>query len=425
MQESRKEGFQMADKYGNNHNRWKNGWANMVNLSYEGKKSKQEVIEGTPLLPLTHVRPYGQEWWSGWHNLLVIGDNLLALKSFASNSEVRGKVRLIYVDPPFATNQEFRAGKERTSTISRSDKDQVAYADTKTGTEYLESVRERLFLAKELMADDGSIYLHIDTKIGHYVKVIMDEVFGQQHFINDIARIKSNPKNFEREGGGYGNQRDMVLFYAKGDHPVWNGAFKKYTKRQVEELFPKVDKEGRRYTTNPLHAPGETRNGATGGVWKVRGKELRPPKGRHWRYHPEVLEELEGKGLIEWSSTGNPRKVIYADDFIKKKTKVQDIWKFKDPLYPCYPTEKNLSMLKMIVKASSNPGDLVMDFYCGSGSTLVAAEEDGRKWIGVDNSQVAIEASLKRLLSIKKVSPFIVSRVGETPLSEALEKLVQ
>ena len=415
----------MAIKYEDSRNGRRNGWARLVNLSYEGKKSKQKIIEGTPLLPLTHIRPFGKEWWSGWQNMLIFGDNLHALKALSANTELKEKVRLIYVDPPFATNQEFRTGEDRTSTISRSDEDAMAYADTKTGTEYLESVRERFYMAKELLAEDGSIYVHIDTKMGHYVKIILDEVFGQGHFINDIARVKSNPKNFEREGGGYGNMRDMVLFYSKGAHPVWNGAFRKHTRQQILNLFPKIDKDGRRYTTNPLHAPGETRNGATGGVWHVRGIDLRPPKGRHWRYHPSVLDELEKKGLIEWSSTGNPRKIIYADDFLKKQTKVQDIWKFKDPLYPTYPTEKNLAMLKMIIKASSNPGDLVMDFYCGSGSTLIAAEQEGRRWIGVDNSMKAIEASVKRLLSIEKVSPFTLSKVGEAPLPETLQKILQ
>lgn len=268
------------------------------------------------------------------------------------------------------------------------------------------------------MADDGSIYVHIDWKMGHYVKVIMDEVFGPEQFINDMARIKCNPKSFGRKA--YGNIKDMILFYSKTDKYVWNDSTQDYTKEQIEKLFPKIDENGRRCTTNPLHAPGETVNGPTGQPW--RG--IRPPRGRHWRYPPEVLEELDKRGLIEWSKTGNPRKKIYADEHIKKKTKRQDIWEFKDPAYPSYPTEKNLEMLKVIVRASSNPGDIVMDCFAGSGTTMVAAEELNRRWIGTDNSPIAIEMSLKRLQTLKNLRPFKLYSY-ESPLPKSLQKIIQ
>jgi len=247
----------------------------------------------------------------------------------------------------------------------------------------------------------------------------MDEIFGEDHFINDIARIKCNPKNFPRKA--YGNIKDMILFYSKTDNYVWNESLEDYTEEEIRRLFPKIDKYGRRYTTNPLHAPGETKNGPTGQPW--RG--MLPPKGRHWRYPPEVLEQLDRQGLIEWSSTGNPRKKIYADEYIKKKKKRQDIWKFKDPAYPKYPTEKNLEMLKVIVKASSNPNDLVLDCFAGSGTTLVAAEQLGRRWIGADNSPLAIKTSLERLLALKRCRAFTLYNATGKPLPETLQKLVE
>jgi adenine-specific DNA-methyltransferase len=351
-------------------------------------------------------------------NMLIFGDNLQAMKMLIENPEIRGKVRLIYIDPPFATGQNFRYGNERVSHISSSNEDEIAYVDKFTRTEYLKFLRDRLVLMREILADDGSIYIHTDCKIGHYVKVLMDEIFGEEHFINDITRIKCNPKNFERKG--YGNIKDMILFYSKTNKYVWNGSLQEYTREQIKRLFPKVDKDGRRYTTNPLHAPGETKNGATGQPW--RG--ILPPKGRHWRYPPEVLEELDRKGLIEWSKTGNPRKKIYADEFIKKKTKRQDVWEFKDPPYPSYPTEKNLDMLKVIIEASSNPGDIVMDSFCGSGTTLEAAEELGRRWIGIDNSPIAIEVALKRLLSLKNYRAFALYNTSDEPLSDTIQKLL-
>jgi adenine-specific DNA-methyltransferase len=277
-----------------------------------------------------------------------------------------------------------------------------AYEDRIVGLEYIEFLRQRLLLLRELLADDGSIYVHIDWKMGHYVKVLMDEVFGQERFINDITRIKCNPKNFERKA--YGNIKDMILFYSKTERYVWNEPREDMTQEDIERLFPKFDEKGRRYTTTPLHAPGETRNGPTGQAW--RG--LTPPRGRHWRYSPDELDRLDALGLIEWSSTGNPRKKIYADEMLARGKKRQDIWEFKDPPYPLYPTEKNLEMLKVIVEASSNPDDIVLDCFAGSGTALVAAEELKRRWVGIDHSKVAIDTALRRLLSKKGCSAFVL-----------------
>lgn len=151
--------------------------------------------------------------------------------------------------------------------------------------------------------------------------------------------------------------------------------------------------KGKRYTATPLHAPGETTNGNTGRQWKG----LAPPKGRHWRYDPKVLDKLDKEGLIEWSKTGNPRKIIYADEAQAKGKRLQDIWEFKDTPYPIYPTEKNLKLLKTIIRASSNPGQIVFDCFCGSGTTLLAAYELERYWIGIDNSKVAIQTTINRL----------------------------
>jgi adenine-specific DNA-methyltransferase len=235
----------------------------------------------------------------------------------------------------------------------------------------------------------------------------MDKIFGEENFINHIVRIKCNPKNFSR--AGYGNIHDMILFYSKSKSYVWNEAREEFSEDEIRRLFPKVDKLGRRYTTTPLHAPGETRNGVTGLPW--RG--IKPPKGRHWRYPPEELDRLDREGLIEWSPSGNPRKIIYADEIIQKGKKRQDVWEFKDPPYPIYPTEKNLEMLKVIIQASSNPDDIVLDCFAGSGTTLVAAEALGRRWIGIDNSEIAIEVIQKRLSSMKKVSAFGLYKLKE------------
>jgi adenine-specific DNA-methyltransferase len=347
------------------------------------------------------VRSFGQSRLDDWKNMLILGDNLIALKILLKETKLIEKIKLIYTDPPFATNQEYKRGESRTSTVSPSIADKKAYDDRLIGAEYIEFLRKRLILLRDILADDGSIYVHINCKMGHYVKILMDEIFGQERFINDITRVKCNPKNFKRKG--YGNIKDMILFYSKTDSFVWNDPREEMTEEDIRRLFPKVDKTDRRYTTTPIHAPGETRNGPTGRSWKG----LKPPKGRHWRNSPDELNRLDKLGLIEWSSTGNPRKKIYADEALAKGKKRQDIWEFKDPSYPSYPTEKNLEMLQMIVEASSNPDDIVLDCFCGSGTTLIAAEELNRRWIGIDSSRIAIEMAQKRLLSLKDLSAFV------------------
>lgn len=391
-------------------------------LSYKGKESERRIL-AIPSVPIREIRTFRRHGKSideyAWVNMLIFGDNLPILKTLMNNPDVKGKVRLVYIDPPFSTAREFRCGISRASTISPTVEDKTAYEDKLVGAEYLEFLRKRLIFLKELLADDGTIYVHIDWRKGHYVKVLMDEIFGEDHFINDITRIKCNPKNFPRKA--YGNMKDMILFYSKTDKYVWNEAKEDYTEKEIRRLFPKIDKSGRRYTTNPLHAPGETKNGVTGMPWKGR----KPPKGRHWRYPPNELTKLDEAGLIEWSTTGNPRKKIYADEFIKRKKKRQDIWEFKDPAYPTYPTEKNLQMLKAIIGASSKLDDIVLDCFAGSGTTLVASEELGRRWVGIDNSPLAIETSLKRLLALKSYTPFAFYNATNEPLPQALQKVLQ
>ena len=322
-------------------------------------------------------------------NLLIEGDNIEGLNYLLHNRNFQQKIDLVYIDPPFATGSDFTITKERVSTVSHSRSGSVAYSDRLKGVEFVEFLRKRLVLLRELLSARGSIYLHIDYKIGHYVKVMMDEVFGMENFRNDITRIKCNPKNFNRIG--YGNMKDSILFYSKTSHPIWNEPREKYSAKDIEKLFPKTDQDGRRYTTVPIHAPGETERGNSNRPF--RG--MMPPKGRHWRTDVETLEQWDRDGLIEWSATGNPRKVVFADE--REGKRVQDIWEYKDPQYPVYPTEKNNRLLDLIIRTSSNPGSIVLDCFCGSGTTLKSAQQLNRNWIGIDQSEHAIRATVKKL----------------------------
>ena len=325
-------------------------------------------------------------------NMLIFGENLHVLKVLLTNFELKGKVDLIYIDPPFATNNNFTITNGRASTISNSKSGEIAYTDNLQGANFIEFIRERLILLRELLSEQGSIYLHIDYKIGHYVKIMMDEVFGIENFRNDITRIKSNPKNFNRIG--YSNMKDLILFYSKSEKPIWNEPRQAYTEKDLEKLFPKTDKNGKRYTTVPLHAPGETQNGNSSKPFKG----MKPPLGRHWRTDVETMEQWDAEGLIEWSSNGNPRKIIYAEE--REGKRVQDIWELKDPQYLVYPTEKNAELLDLIIKTSSNEDSYVLDCFCGSGTTLKSAYLQKRKWIGIDQSEHAINATKEKLNSL-------------------------
>lgn len=352
-------------------------------LYYPDKRTEAEILNSIPEVDLI------QRNTSDSLNLLIQADNLIALKYLLQKGGLAGKIDLIYIDPPFATNNTFTVSEGRANTISNSAGGTVAYTDTLKGYAFIEFIRERLILLKMLLSERGSIYLHTDYKMGHYLKVIMDEIFGIENFRNDITRIKCNPKNFTRKA--FGNIKDMLLFYSKSDNPIWNEPKTPYTEEDMERLFPKVDKDGRRYTTIPLHAPGETQNGKTAQPFKG----ILPPAGRHWRSEVAVLEQWDREGLIEWSDNGNPRKKIYFDE--QEGKRVQDIWEYKDPQYPTYPTEKNADLLDFIVKTSSDEGSIVLDCFAGSGTTLRAAHRNRRRWIGIDQSEVAIRATLQKL----------------------------
>ena len=345
-------------------------------------------------------------------NLLIKGENICGLHYLLNEKKLKGEIDLVYIDPPFATGGNFTITEGRASTISNSRNGDIAYSDKLTGSDFIEYLRARIILLRELLSHQGSIYLHIDYKIGHYVKVMMDEVFGTNNFRNDITRIKCNPKNFDRIG--YGNIKDLILFYTKTDKPIWNEPRQQYTEKDIERLFPKIDKQGRRYTTVPIHAPGETENGKS----NMPFKGIMPPQGRHWRTNVETLEKWDEAGLIEWSSTGNPRKIIYASD--REGKRVQDVWEFKDPQYPMYPTEKNADLLDLIIRTSSNPKSIVLDCFCGSGTTLKSAQINNRNWIGVDKSEQAIKSAIKKLATINDTLFSINTEYEYIDLNEVL-----
>lgn len=348
-----------------------------VSLVYDGKLTEEEILSGG-----SSDYPVFRSVNGGGENRFYYGDNLDVLLHLM-NSGYKERVRLIYIDPPFATASSF---------VNRDQ--EPAYSDFLCGGEYVEFLRERLIVMRELLADNGSIYLHLDGNMVFAMKLIMDEVFGEKNCRAFITRKKCSTKNYTKNT--YGNISDYILFYSKTEDYVWNRPFDPWDDEKMLEQYPCVDAAtGKRYKKVPIHAPG-TRNGETGKAW--RGKL--PPKGKHWQYTPEKLDALDAAGEIYWSPTGNPRRMVFCEP--DKGIPIQDIWlDYRDCVNQAqrttgYPTEKNYDMLKMIVGASSNPGDIVLDCFAGSGTALGAAFELERKWIGVDNSIESVKAVLKR-----------------------------
>ena len=347
-------------------------------LSYEGKKSLNEILSTPPGRYDYNPAYAGRDS----KNRLYHDDNLPVLSSLIQDDSVCGKVKLVYIDPPFATAGSFESRKQ-----------EHAYDDNLTGTAFVEALRERLVLIHQLLAKEGSLYLHLDERKIFYFRIILDEIFGKNNFRGFITRKKSNPKNYTRKT--YGNVADYILFYSKSDMYTWNRPFEQWDEARALKEYQYTEPDGRRFKKVPVHAPG-VRNGETGKEWKG----MLPPPGKHWQYLPSKLDEMDAKGEIYWSPTGNPRRKIYLEN--SPGIPVQNLWlEMRDAHnqnihVTGYPTEKNLLLLHRIIAASSNPGDLIMDCYSGSGTSLVAASDLGRNWIGVDRSNEAIKTTLHR-----------------------------
>ncbi len=346
-------------------------------LKYDGKLHASELIKELP------KQKYNKIFGNGDDNFLFNGDNLDVLKHLIHERKLKNKIKLVYIDPPYGTNSVFQSRNQKSS-----------YKDDLIGSHFIEFIRKRLILLRELLSDDGSIYVHLDNNMAFEIKLIMDEVFGAKNFKGFISRKKCSNKNYTKNT--YGNISDYLLFYSKSENYVWNRATLAWTEEKIKKEYPCIDEStGRRFKKVPIHAPG-VRNGETGKMWKG----MMPPKGKHWQYLPSKLDVFDENGDIYWSATGNPRRKVWFDE--NKGVAVQDIWTdVQDSVnqnikITGYPTEKNPNLLERIINASSNEGDYVLDCFAGSGTTLGVAGQLKRKWIGVDNSSEAIRNVFKR-----------------------------
>lgn len=315
-------------------------------------------------------------------NKLFYGENLSVLRDLVADDTICGKINLIYIDPPYSANAVFQTRQQ-----------EDAYTDLLKGDEYISFINTRLKLMRELLSENGSIFMHLDANMIFHVKVLMDTIFGKENFRGMITRQKCRPKNYTKKT--FGNISDYILYYSKSTNPIWNRPLAEWTDEKMLKEYQCVGEDGRRYKKVPIHAPG-TRNGSTGTEW--RG--MMPPPGKHWQYTPVKLDEFDARGEIYWSANGNPRRKVYwnADGGIP----IQDIWldcvdaSNQNTVITGYPTEKNPLILQRIIEAASNEGDLVLDCFAGSGTTLAVASELNRRWIGVDCSDISIKTILNR-----------------------------
>ena len=346
---------------------------NRCTLSYEGRRAERSVISETPGTTLKMLRSYPNSYCDGaGPNMLISGDNLPVLKTLLDGGgpTLKAGVKLIYIDPPFSTQLTFKDKDKKT-----------AYSDTRTGADFVEFLRRRLIFLRELMADDGSIYIHLDWKKAHYVKVVMDEVFGEENFLNDIIwhyggrGAKAVSKQFSRN-------HDIILLYKKRRH-LFN---KSYLDISVKKLGSgiKCGPDGRWFKTAP------------------RGD-----------YTDKSICELEEAGRIYRTRNGNIRIKYFlkeaggdGSEVIEEKL-VGDVWNdIPDAMHlprsekTGYPTQKPERLLARIISASTRPGDMVLDAFSGAGTTLVTAEKLGRRWIGIDSGTLAIDTTVERLENI-------------------------
>jgi len=349
-------------------------------LVYARKEREEDILADTMAVPLQPIKTFGKNG-NGWTNKLIFGDNLQVMKSLLDDPNVKGRVKLIYIDPPFATKQEFRGSQ-----------DQKAYQDKIVGAKFIEFLRKRLVFLKELLSDDGSIYIHLDQKKGHYIKAVLDEIFGEQNFNNEIVWKRTSAHS---DSAKFGNNIDFIYYYTKGKDYIWNQEYASYSEKYLTR-FKNVEPDGRRWQDGPI-----TAKGLSGGGYKYTYKGV----SGLWRCPPSTMEKLDREGKLYFTKKGGIRVKRHLDE--NKGIPLQSLW---TDIYATnsqaiervnYPTQKPESLIERIIKVSSRKGDLIFDAFAGSGTTLAVAEKLGRRWIGIDCGKLAIYTMQKRLLNLK------------------------
>ena len=408
----------------------------MTELNWEGKYDAQGKKVAPPRIALpfqtietvnesTADRDRTQDLFAAgqttdWRNRLIWGDKKYVLPSLLQ--EFAGKVDLVYIDPPFGTGGDFsftasipddpegQPAEPSTFVKEPSVIESKAYRDTwgKGLDGYLAWFFHTITLLRELLSESGSLYVHLDYHVAHYAKVVLDEVFGTENLRNEITwkrqAAHSDPKRF-------GPIHDTIFYYVRSPSAVFNIQHAPYDDSYIASHYALQDPDGRRYQLDNLTARGPR----PGLQYTFRG--VNPPKGRVWAVLPEKMEELYKAGRIIFTSGGTPRKKRYLDEM--PGLVLQDVWtdvfavNSQANEASGYPTQKPEALLERIIKASSAESELVLDCFCGSGTTAAVAEKLKRRWIACDLGRFAIHTTRKRLLAIPGVRPFVVQNLGK------------
>jgi site-specific DNA-methyltransferase (adenine-specific) len=379
-----------------------------------------------------------------WKNQLYFGDNLTILRA---QHIPAGSVDLIYLDPPFNSNATYNVlfaeqnGSKSGAQITAFDDtwhwgieseaafNEVvqqgigpkkladlllalrAFLGSNDMMAYLTMMAVRLVELHRVLKPTGSIFLHCDPTASHYLKLVMDAIFGPKNFRNEINWKRTSAHSSARRCGPV---HDVLFFYSKTDDYLWNQIFTKHEEKYLKSHYTQTDSQGRRWRADNLTALG-IRRGSSGMPW--RGFDV-TGKGNHWKFSIENLEELDAAGRIYWPPGGGwPAYKRYLDEM--QGVPLQDMWTDIPPINAQakerlgYPTQKPEALLERIIKASSNEGDIVLDPFCGCGTAVAVAERLRRRWIGIDITHLAIKLIKQRLRDTFPTEPPIYEVIGE------------
>lgn len=388
-------------------------------LSWVGKKPLGRVAA----FPAQHIesftagthaagaKPLAPVDWHDWPaglpqgGLLYHGDNKEVLAHLLANG-LRGKVKLIYIDPPFDSGADYvrkvqLRGPKGTLKIDGEDYalgEQVQYTDIWSNDNYLQFMYERLLMLRELLSEDGSLYLHCDWNKAHHLRCLLEEVFGQDGFRNEIIWQRVAARS---DSTTYNHIHDVLLYCTKGADFVWNQQHHVYSEKYVEEKYALVDAKGRKYQLDNLTSPNPRPNM----TYEWMGH---PPPDKGWRYSRDAMQSLHEDGRIWYPSDKRkrPRLIRYLDE--GKGVPLRSIWTDINPVNSQaderseYPTQKPETLLDRLIATSTDPGDLVLDCFIGSGTTAAVAQKLGRRWIGCDINKGAIQTTAKRLQGVMR-----------------------
>ena len=348
----------------------------------------------------------------GWTNKLIWGDNKLILASLKGGAlrrqiEDAGGLKLIYIDPPFDVGADFSMDIEIGGETFHKEPnllEQIAYRDTwgRGADSFIAMIYERLILMRDLMAEDGSIYVHCDWRVNSYIRAVMNEVFGIKNLINEICWKRAHTvKGNIGQGSKYmGANTDTIFAFSKSPEYQFNNVFLPYSEDYIRTFFKYTDDEtGRRYRLTSMIGPGGAAKGNPS--YEIMGIT------KYWRFSEATMKDLIARGLIVQTSPGTvPQKKQYLDQ--GSGVSIQSLWDDIAGIGASnnegthYPTQKPEALLERILEVSSNEGDLVADFFCGSGTTAAVAEKLGRKWIATDLGKFGIHTTRKRLIQVQR-----------------------